>query len=42
MPRSGRIFSREFKLSVIGRMLAGEAVSGLAREVQIGRKELLV
>jgi transposase len=42
MPRSARIFSRELKLSVIRRMLAGESVSALARELQVGRKDLHV
>jgi transposase len=42
MPRSARIFSRELKLSVIRRMLAGENVSALARELQVGRKDLQV
>jgi transposase len=42
MPRSARIFSRELKLSVIRRMLAGEKVSALARELQVGRKDLQV
>jgi transposase len=42
MPRSARIFSRELKLSVVRRMLAGEKVSALARELQVGRKDLQV
>src|SRR5260370_28593836 len=42
MPRSARIFSRELKLSVIRRMLAGENVSALARELQVRRKDLQV
>jgi transposase len=42
MPRSARIFSRELKLSVVRRMLAGENVSALARELQVGRKDLQV
>src|SRR5260370_37729435 len=42
MPRSARIFSRELKLSVIRRMLAGENVSALARELQVGRKDVQV
>ena len=35
-----RRFSREFKLAALGRMLAGENVSGLARELGIRRKYL--
>ncbi len=42
MPRSARIFSRELKLSVIRRMVAGENVSALARELQVRRKDLQV
>jgi transposase len=41
MPRWARISSRELKLSVI-RRLAGENVSALARELQVGRKDLQV
>jgi len=37
-----RVFSREFKLKVVRRMLAGENVSALARELKILRKELYV
>jgi len=39
---SARVFSREFKLSIVRRMLAGENVSGLAREVKLLRKDLYV
>ena len=35
-----RVFSREFKLKVVRRMLAGENVSALAREVKVLRKDL--
>src|SRR5260370_36180791 len=42
MPRSARIFSRELKLSVIRRMLAGENASALARQLQVRRKDLYV
>jgi transposase len=42
MPRSARIFSRELKPSVIRRMLSGENVSALARELQVRRKDLQV
>jgi transposase len=37
-----RVFSREFKLSAVRRMLAGENVSALARELQVLRKDLYV
>ena len=37
-----RVFSREFKLKVVGRMLAGENVSALAREIKVLRKDLYV
>src|ERR1700716_3835726 len=37
-----RVFSREFKLKVVRRMLAGENVSALARELKILRKDLYV
>jgi len=39
---SARDFSREFKLGIIRRMLAGENVSALAREVKLLRKDLYV
>jgi transposase len=42
MPRTARIFSREFKVSVIRRMLTGENVSAIARELQVRRKDLYV
>ena len=35
-----RVFSREFKLKVVRRMLAGENVSALARELKVLRKDL--
>jgi transposase-like protein len=35
-----RIFSREFKLSAVRRMLVGENVSALARELLVLRKDL--
>jgi transposase len=35
-----RVFSREFKLKIVRRMLAGENVSALAREVKVLRKDL--
>src|ERR1700674_2506130 len=37
---SPRVFSREFKLTVVRRMLAGENVSALARELKVLRKDL--
>jgi len=39
---SSRVFSRDFKLKVVRRMLAGENVSGLARELKILRKDLYI
>jgi transposase len=35
-----RVFSRKFKLSAVNRMLRGENVSELARELQVRRKDL--
>jgi transposase-like protein len=40
--RAIRVFSREFKLKIVRRMLAGENVSALAREVKVLRKDLYV
>src|SRR5258708_30153988 len=37
-----RVFSREFKLSAVRRMLAGENVSALAGELAVLRKDLYV
>jgi transposase len=37
---SPRVFSREFKLMVVRRMLAGENVSALSRELEVRRKDL--
>ena len=37
---SPRVFSREFKLSVVDRMLSGGSPSVLARELSIRRKLL--
>jgi transposase-like protein len=37
-----RVFSRELKLSAVRRMLAGENVSALARELSVLRKDLYV
>jgi transposase len=41
-PRKARVFSRDFKLSVVRRMLAGENVSALSRELEVLRKDLYV
>ena len=35
-----RVFSREFKIGIVCRMLAGENVSALARELKMTRKDL--
>src|SRR5918999_4367064 len=37
-----RVFSREFKLGAVRRMLAGENVSALARELKVQRNDLYV
>jgi len=37
---SHRVFSREFKISIVCRMLAGESVSALSRELKMTRKDL--
>ncbi len=37
---TARVFTREFKLSVLNRMAAGENVSALARELKLRRKLL--
>jgi transposase-like protein len=43
MPKTAiRVFTREFKLKVVRRMLAGENVSALARELKVLRKDLYV
>ena len=39
---SHRVFSREFKLGIVRRILAGENVSALARELKLMRKDLYV
>jgi transposase len=39
---SARVFSREFKLGIVRRMLAGENVSALGRELKLMRKDLYV
>ena len=42
MSKKARVFSREFKLMVVRRMLAGENVRALAREVKVLRKDLYI
>jgi transposase len=37
MPKKARVFSREMKLAAIRRMMAGENVSALARELKLRR-----
>jgi len=39
---SHRVFSREFKVGIVCRMLAGENASALARELKLTRKDLYV
>jgi transposase-like protein len=38
--QKSRVFSRSFKLAAVRRMLAGENVSALSRELQVQRKDL--
>ena len=38
--RTTRVFSRKFKLAAVRRMLAGENISALARELKVLRKDL--
>jgi transposase-like protein len=40
MPKKARVFSRAMKLTAVRRMLAGENVSALARELKVLRKDL--
>jgi transposase len=40
MPKKVRVFSREMKLAAVRRMLGGENVSALARELKVLRKDL--
>ena len=41
MPKQrSRVFSRTFKLAAVRRMMAGENVSALSRELQVLRKDL--
>ena len=40
MPKQrSRVFSRAFKLAAVRRMMAGENVSALSRELQVLRKD---
>jgi transposase len=38
--KSPRVFNREFKLGVVCRLVAGENVSALGRELKLSRKDL--
>ena len=40
MSKPPRVFSRDFKLMVVRRMLAGENVRALSREMKVARKDL--
>lgn len=40
--KRARVFNREFKLSAVRRLLAGENVSALGRELKVLRKDLYV
>ena len=43
MPKQrSRVFSRAFKLAAVRRMMAGESVSALSRELQVLRKDLVL
>ena len=42
MSKKARVFSREFKLMVVRRLLAGERMSVIARETQVLRKDLYI
>ncbi|MGF6430841.1 MULTISPECIES: leucine zipper domain-containing protein [Bradyrhizobium] len=42
MSKKARVFSRGFKLMVVRRMLVGENVAALAREVKVLRKDLYI
>jgi transposase-like protein len=39
---SHRVFSRAFKLGIVNRMLAGEKMRALARELQFSSKDLYI
>lgn len=40
MPKKPRLFSREFKLAAVRRILAGERIRDLSRELKVLRKDL--
>jgi transposase len=42
MSKKPRVFSREFKLKVVRRLLAGEKMSVVAQETQVLRKDLYI
>jgi transposase-like protein len=42
MAKKGRVFSREMKLAATRRMMAGENVSALTRELKLRRTQLYV
>src|SRR5712671_6977393 len=39
-PKRARVFSRTFKLAAVRRMMAGESVIALSRELRVLRKDL--
>lgn len=42
MSKKARVFSREFKVMVVRRLLAGEQMSVIARETRVLRKDLYI
>jgi len=40
MPKKPRLFSREFKLAAVHRILAGERIRDLSQELKVLRKDL--
>jgi transposase len=40
MPKKPRLFSREFKLAAVHRIVAGERIRDLSRELKVLRKDL--
>jgi len=42
MSKKARVFSREFKLKVVRRLLAGEKMSVVARDTKVLRKDLYI
>src|SRR5437868_7320841 len=42
MSKKPRVFSREFKLTVVRRLLAGEQMSVVARDTKVLRKDLYI